>query len=689
MLLRCMAWRGCMQRPNRLAGEKSPYLLQHAYNPVDWYPWGEEAFRKAREENKPIFLSIGYSSCHWCHVMERESFNDKQIAQLLNTFFVPVKVDREERPDVDEVYMKAVMVMTGHGGWPLTVILTPDLKPFFGGTYFPPRRRGGIRGLDEILKAVAEIWRKDPEGVRNAAEQTVSILKSLYTPAPTDGEVGYSAVTLAYDTLVTSYDELHGGFGTAPKFPMPTYIEFLHTYYVLEGERAALKMAVHTLEKMAMGGLRDQVGGGFFRYSTDRVWLVPHFEKMLYDNALLSRVYLQAYLLTDNEFFKDVAVSTLDWMLREIYHPGGGFYSAVDADSPEGEGAFYVWRKKEVYEALGGELAELACKAYGITDAGNFEHGRSIPTMAKTVEALAAETGLEPATVKSRLEEARRRLYEVRSKRPAPAVDDKIITGWNGLAISALCQAYQVVGDPGYLVAAEETTHMLLSGGGLRRYFRDGWHGEAFLDDYAYLVNGLLDIFQTTFKPLYLEKAVELAEEMIELFWDGVAGGFFYSRGDVAGISRIKEAYDGVTPSGNSSAAWALLRLYELTAKQDYLDKVHSLLKAFAANISNHPAEYTGLLQTLAYTVKPRMEIVIACRTFEESKPFFQLINKRYMPLKTVLVVTDENRQELEKITELVKDKTPVNGSAAVYVCENYTCRMPATSVEELERILR
>ena len=689
MLIRSMAWREYMQRPNRLAGEKSPYLLQHAHNPVDWYPWGEEAFRKAREENKPIFLSIGYSSCHWCHVMERESFNDKQIAQLLNTYFVPVKVDREERPDVDEVYMKAVMLMTGHGGWPLTVILTPDLKPFFGGTYFPPRRRGGLRGLDEILKAVAEIWQKDPEGVRNAAEQTVSILKSLYTTAPGEGDVGYSPVMLAYDTLVTSYDELYGGFGTAPKFPMPTYIEFLHTYHVLEGERAALKMAVHTLEKMATGGLRDHVGGGFFRYSTDRVWLIPHFEKMLYDNALLSRVYLQAYLLTGNEFFRDVAVSTLEWMLRELYHEGGGFYSAVDADSPEGEGAFYVWGRKEVYEVLGGELAELACRAYGITDAGNFEHGRSIPVLAKTVDALAAETGLDPTTVKARLEEARRILYQNRLKRPAPAVDEKIITGWNGLAISALCLAHQVTEDRNYLVAAEETASMLLSGGRLYRYYRDGWFGDAFLDDYAYLANGLLDLFQTTFKPFYLEKAVELVEKMVELFWDHSSGGFFYSRSDVAGISRIKEAYDGVTPSGNSSAAWALLRLYELTTKQDYLIKVHSLLKAFSESISAHPAEHTGLLQTLAYTIKPRREIVIACGDFTESRPFLQLINRRYIPLRTVVVVTSENRSGLEKLTELVRDKTPVNNSAAVYVCENYVCRMPATSVEELDKMLR
>ncbi|MEM4346867.1 MAG: thioredoxin domain-containing protein, partial [Candidatus Caldarchaeum sp.] len=323
-----------MRKPNRLANEQSPYLLQHSYNPVDWYPWGGEAFEKARVENKLIFLSIGYSSCHWCHVMERESFEDKQIADILNTYYVPVKVDREERPDVDELYMKAVMLMTGHGGWPLTVILTPDLKPVFGGTYFPPRRRGGLRGLDEILRAVADLWRRSPDELRRAAEQTSSVLKSLYMVEPAEQEPEYSVLVQAFDTLVNSYDEVYGGFGTAPKFPMPLYIEFLHAYYAVEREALALKMASHTLERMARGGVYDQLAGGFFRYSTDRIWLVPHFEKMLYDNALLARACLQNYQLTGNEFMRRVAVSTLDWMLDELSSPEGGFYSAVDADSP-------------------------------------------------------------------------------------------------------------------------------------------------------------------------------------------------------------------------------------------------------------------------------------------------------------------------------------------------------------------
>ncbi|MEM4716304.1 MAG: thioredoxin domain-containing protein, partial [Candidatus Caldarchaeum sp.] len=573
-----------MRKPNRLANEQSPYLLQHAYNPVDWYPWGGEAFEKARVENKLIFLSIGYSSCHWCHVMERESFEDKQIADLLNTYYVPVKVDREERPDVDELYMKAVMLMTGHGGWPLTVILTPDLKPVFGGTYFPPRRRGGLRGLDEILRAVADLWRRSPDELRRAAEQTSSVVKSLYMVEPAGQEPEYNAVVQAFDTLVNSYDEVYGGFGTAPKFPMPLYIEFLHAYYAVEREALALKMASHTLERMARGGVHDQLAGGFFRYSTDRIWLVPHFEKMLYDNALLARTYLQNYQLTGNEFMRRVAVSTLDWMLDELSAPEGGFYSAVDADSPEGEGAYYVWRKSEVEQALDGRDVEIALKAFGVAENGNFEEGKSILTFVKDLETLSKELNVGVEELKIRIEQVREGLLRSRRRRPRPAVDDKIITSWNGLAVSCYSHAYQALGEQRYLEAAAKTADFVLDrlyrNGVLHRVYRQRTGAEGFLEDYAFMANGLVDLFQTCFETKYLEAAIHLADRMTELFWDDDKGGFFYAVEDVADVSRIKEAYDGVMPSGNSMAAWLLIRLYELTGRSQYLEKASGVFKA-------------------------------------------------------------------------------------------------------------
>ncbi|MCS6768909.1 MAG: thioredoxin domain-containing protein, partial [Candidatus Caldarchaeum sp.] len=499
--------------------------------------------------------------------MERESFEDKQIAEILNTHYVPVKVDREERPDVDEIYMKAVMLMTGHGGWPLTVILTPDLKPFFGGTYFPPRRRGGLSGLDEILRAVAELWRKNPEEVKRAAEQTAGVVRNLYRADVAEKEPEYSVVVQAFDSLVNAYDELYGGFGNAPKFPMPLYIEFLHTYYAFEKEPLALKMAAQTLEKMARGGLYDQLAGGFFRYSTDRIWLIPHFEKMLYDNALLARVYVQAYQLTGREFFRDVAVSTLDWMLNELASADGGFYSAVDADSPEGEGAYYTWTRSEIEDKLGDD-AELALKAFGVAEDGNFEEGKSVLTFVRDLETLSKDFSVGVEDLKIKLHEVRKKLLEARRGRPRPSVDDKIIASWNGLAISAFSHAYQVLREKRYLDAAKKAADFVLENlsvdGRLHRFYRNRVGVEGFLEDYAFVANGLVDLFQTCFETKYLEASLSLVERMMELFWDADKGGFFYSAEDVAGVSRIKEAYDGVIPSGNSMAAWVLLRLYEL-----------------------------------------------------------------------------------------------------------------------------
>ncbi|MEM2521065.1 MAG: thioredoxin domain-containing protein [Candidatus Caldarchaeum sp.] len=680
-----------MHKPNRLINERSPYLLQHAYNPVDWYPWGEEALRKAKEENKPIFLSIGYSSCHWCHVMEKESFEDEKIAELLNTYFVPVKVDREERPDIDEFYMKAVIMMTGHGGWPLTIFLTPDLKPFFGGTYFPPRRRGGLRGLDEILRGVAELWRKDPKQIMEAAEQNVSLLKSFYTTEKSVSTPSYNLVVTAFDILATSFDSLYGGFGGAPKFPMPVYLDFLQVYSVLEKESAAVRMVSTTLENMARGGLRDHLGGGFFRYSTDRVWLVPHFEKMLYDNALLARVYMQHHLITGDSFYREVGESTLDWLMNEMMAPSGGFFSAVDADSAEGEGAYYVWRLSELEQILGPELAKIAAKTYAVTDTGNFEHGKNILTMRKRTADLAAELGLDEPTLKQMLEEIRSKLLDARRERPAPAVDDKIIAAWNGLAVSALCTGYRATGEKRYLDAAVKTMDFIISNmwldNTLHRIYKNGAFINGFLDDYAAVVNALLDVFEVSFEPRYLAVAVDIADKMVELFWDNVDGGFYYTVEDVAEVTRIKDAYDGATPSGNTLAAAALLKLSELTGETKYLQYVEGTFKCFASRLEATPAEHTGLITVLAGFHKSRMEVVLVTESLQDAQPYLAHLYREFKPFRSVVVVHNGNREMLQKYSSLVADK-PAKGPVTAYVCENYSCRMPVTSLEEFVKLL-
>jgi len=681
-----------MRKPNKLINEKSPYLLQHAYNPVDWYPWGEEAFEKARRENKPIFLSIGYSSCHWCHVMEKESFEDKHIADLLNTYYVPVKVDREERPDVDEFYMRCVMLMTGHGGWPLTVILTPDLKPIFGGTYFPPRRRGGLRGLDEILKAVAELWAKKPEELLRTGEEISDLVKKIYVIEESPEIPSLNVIYDAYDVLVTSYDALYGGFGSAPKFPMPVYIEFLFSYFFYERESHALKMAVNTLEKMARGGIFDQIGGGFFRYSTDRVWLIPHFEKMLYDNAQLAKVYFNAYLLTGDKLFKETAAMTLDWILNNLADESGGFYSSVDADSPEGEGAFYLWRKSEMEQCLEPELYQLAVKAFSVSENGNFKHGLNILTFPKKIESLAQELNLKSDEVEHKLRDVRAKLLEVRNRRPAPAVDTKIIASWNALAIEAFLEGYKVLGESRYLHAALKATNFILNnlwgGGQIHRYFREKLSGPGFLEDYSFTVNALLEVFQTTFEPKYLKTAIEIADKMIEYFWDPGEGGFFYSYEEIAGITRLKDAYDGVMPSGNSIAAKALLKLYEHTGNQDYLTKIESLFKAFSARIRSHPTEYTSLLTALAAYHKPRTEIVISANDVDGAKEYLNYLNNAFHPFKVVSVVGPWNYEELSRISPLVVDKKTVGGKTTAYICESYTCRFPIVDLNEFVEAL-
>ncbi|MCX8192629.1 MAG: thioredoxin domain-containing protein [Nitrososphaeria archaeon] len=681
-----------MNKPNRLAKELSPYLLQHAYNPVDWYPWGEEAINKARAENKPIFLSIGYASCHWCHVMEKESFEDEYIAKLLNEYFVPVKVDREERPDLDEIYMKAVMLISGSGGWPLTVFLTPSLKPFFGGTYFPPRRRVGMVGLDEILTSIIEVWRSNPEDIEKNAEQITSILKNMYVKKQAEDEISYDVVYRCFESLVSNFDEVYGGFGAAPKFPMPNYIEFLHMFYKLENIPLAYNMARVTLEKMAKGGIRDQLGGGFHRYSIDRFWTIPHFEKMLYDNALLSRVYLQSYQISGNPFMKKISTSTLDWMISEMLSPEGGFYSSVDADSSEGEGIFYTWTKREVLDILGVELGEIFCKAFGISDVGNFEHDRSVPTLSMDSYSLASYFSMKIEDIEEKLELCSRALLDARGKRPKPAVDDKIIASWNGLAISALSLGYQVTGEEKYLRTALSVADFIYDklwrDGYMYRFYRNGIvRTEGFLEDYSYFASGLLDLFESTFDPRLLRRAITIADSMIDNFWDKEEGGFFFSMDDVGDISRIKDAHDGVTPSGNSMAAHVLLRLYEITGVEKYREFSEKTLKTFYNDISESPVDYTFMLQVLAAYFGMRREIVVVGEIVD-AKPFLDIIYQTYMPFRTIICVGSWNREELEELSQVVVGKIELEERTTVYLCENYSCKKPVTTLEELKKLI-
>ncbi|MEM1944487.1 MAG: thioredoxin domain-containing protein [Nitrososphaerota archaeon] len=675
--------------PNRLAKEKSLYLRQHADNPVDWYPWGEEAFQKARMENKPLLLSIGYSSCHWCHVMERESFSDPRIAKLINENFVAVKVDREERPDVDEVYMRAVQMMTGTGGWPLTVFLTPELKPFYGGTYFPPRRRGGMVGFDEVLQNIATTWRKSGGDLARVAEETASVLRQLYTHRPAGAELNYSHVGVAYEMLVSVYDEVYGGFGGAPKFPMPTYLSLLHMIHYRDGERYALRMSLNTLEKMARGGIFDQLAGGFHRYSTDRSWLIPHFEKMLYDNALLTIAYLEAYLLTGNQFMGKIAAMTLDWMLREMRSSEGGFYSSVDADTDEGEGLYYTWTSGEVKELLGEELGEAICWLFSITKAGNFEKGRTVLTLPRDPAEVASRYGIPL----DKLEEARMALLRERERRPKPAVDQKIIASWNGLTISALSKAFQVLGDRRYLESAVKAAEHILSsmwrGGRLSRTLNDGVaSNEGTLEDYAYLTYGLLNLFESSFQPKFLRASIELAETMDSLFWDNVGHGYFYSLDEVGGIARIKYGYDGVMPSGNSMAALTMLRLYEYTGEAKYLDRVTKTLQLFNDDMMQNPLEYTTMLKALAYYLGPRTEVIIVGGEDEVQK-MLDVVYPTYHPMRVVLVLTPTNASELLELAPVARGKERVDDKTTAYVCENYTCRFPVTTAEELRELFR
>jgi len=680
---------------NRLVNESSPYLLQHAHNPVDWYPWGTDALEQARKEDKPVFLSIGYSTCHWCHVMERESFEDKQIARIMNEHFVCIKIDREQRPDVDQIYMDAVVLTTGSGGWPLSVFLTPEGKPFFGGTYFPPKDAFGRPGFERVLLSVAEAWRDKRQELINSAGKLSELLERAGGPA---GKAGLSPDVLkkAFEQFRSIFDPVNGGFGAAPKFPQPANLSMLLGYWHRTADAQTLHMVEKTLDAMAAGGIYDHLGGGFHRYSTDAQWLVPHFEKMLYDQALLSRVYLQAYQITRNQRYAEIAAEIFDYVLRDMTDSGGGFYSAEDADSEGREGTFYLWEPEQIASTLDGDEARLFNAHYGLTEHGNFEKGKTILNIATPAEELAKQFGKDRDEVARILARAKAEAFRARAKRQRPHRDDKIITGWNGLMISSLAYGGAVLKEEKYTTAARRSAEFifrtLYEDGRLRRYYRDGHVvGEAFLDDYAFMVIGLIDLYEATFDAKWLSEANRLTEEMIELFADAERGGFFLAGSDGETlIARTRPGSDGAIPSGNSAAALALLKLGRLTMNQEFTAQGGNVLETFSRQLEESPAYSSFMLEALSLWLGPAREIVIAgSAEAGDTKQMIALVRGKFLP-NAVVLFHDSGKvgSAIETIVPFVESQIAIGGKATAYVCENYACKKPVQTIGELEGLL-
>ena len=689
-------------KPNRLIKEKSPYLRQHAHNPVDWYPWAEEAFDRARREDKPVFLSIGYSACHWCHVMEQESFEDEDVARLLNEAFVAVKVDREERPDIDNAYMAVCRLLTGGGGWPLTIILTPDRKPIFAGTYFPRQTRYNRIGLLELIPRVQSLWKNNRAGTLVSGDKIQSALEEI-SRVSTPGEVPPDIASQAFDQLSAEYDSEQGGFGTAPKFPVPHNIMFLLRYAARTGSRDALDMAVTTLRAMRRGGIWDHLGFGFHRYSTDRVWLVPHFEKMLYDQALLTMAYAEAFQATAEPDFRRAAEDIAAYVLRDMTSPEAGFYSAEDADSEGQEGKFYMWREDEVRGALAADEADLAGMVFNVDAEGNFEGmngeaaGRNILHLTAELGKLAAELKVSGEDLRLRVDAIRAKLLAVRQKRVPPPKDTKILTDWNGLMIAALAKAGQALDEPRFAQAAENAaglmlTKMRLPGGRLRHRLMDGEAGiPGFLDDYAFLIWGLIELYETTFTARYLRAAVELADGVLARFWDNRQGGFFFTPDDATELPpRRKESLDGALPSGNSVMVMNLARLARMTGRVDFEEKAQAAGRAFAPDICRSPASFAGMISGLDFASGPSTEVVIAGDPAAvDTQALIQAVWKGFFPHKVVLLRPEGESPEIVELAPYTAALTSPGGKAAAYVCSKFRCGLPVADPQALIDLLR
>ncbi|MEM3526380.1 MAG: thioredoxin domain-containing protein [Candidatus Jordarchaeaceae archaeon] len=691
------------RRPNKLIFEKSPYLLQHAYNPVDWYPWGEEAFRRAKEEDKPIFLSIGYSTCHWCHVMEKESFEDPEIAQLMNETFICVKVDREERPDIDGVYMAVCQAMTGTCGWPLTIIMTPDKKPFFAGTYIPKESRFGLIGMRELVPRIKKLWEQKRDELEESAEQIISFVKEI--PQTSYQDLSEEILHKCYDWLFENFDEQNGGFGYSRKFPVPHNLSFLLRYWKRTGDGWPLRMVEKTLEKMRLGGIYDHVGFGFHRYSIDSKWLVPHFEKMLYDQAMLAIVYTEVYQATGKVEYAQTLKEIIAYVLRDMAAPEGGFYSAEDADSEEEEGKFYLWTEEEIRQTLSGEEAEIIIKIYNVQREGNFEEevtrkrtGKNILYLKKPLREIASELKTPLEKLQKRLEEARKKLFAARERRVHPAKDDKILTDWNGLMIAALAKAAQVLDEPKYLDAAEKAAKFILTRmrnleGVLYHRYRDGEAAiSGFLDDYAFFIYGLIELYEASFETKYLCEAVTLTEYVLKHFWDGDRGGFYFSSDETESVLvRRKETYDGVYPSGNSIMVLNLLRLSRMLANPKYEEKAAKTIYAVSQTVSRTPEMHTQLMAALDFLIGPSYEVVIVgSLQSNDTRGMLRAIREKFIPNKVVLFVPSETESpEITQIAEFTKHHRSINGKATAYVCQNYSCKFPTTDTKKMLEFLK
>lgn len=696
---------------NRLSREKSPYLLQHAHNPVDWYPWVREAFEKSKRENKPILLSIGYSTCHWCHVMEAESFEDPKTAEIMNDHYVAIKVDREERPDIDNLYMSYVMATTGSGGWPMTVFLTPDQKPFYGGTYFPPEDRYGIPGFKTLLTSIADSWKNHHDEIARSADSAAVFLQNH--KGGSSGKNGLSEETLFafFEQHKSSFDPEQGGFGPAPKFPRSHSLSMLLRVWLRSGNGEALAMVKKTLSEMADGGMHDQIGGGFHRYSTDNQWRVPHFEKMLYDQALLSVTYLEAYQATHDERYAQVSRGILDYVLREMTSTEGGFFSAQDADSVDlsdssrkKEGAFFLWKKSEIDARFPEKEAKIVDYFYGIEEKGNAlsdPHGefsgQNVLYRAQSVEETAAHFQTSVVAVEKILLEANQKLFEIRSARPAPYLDDKILTDWNGLMISAFSLASRVLHEPRYLKAAENAANFVRlnmrdKNRNLFHRYRDGDTAiPANLNDYAFLIDGTLRLYEAGFDEVWMKEAIALTESMIRDFWDEKDGGFFLTASNAETlIARPKEVYDGAVPSGNSMAALDLLRLGRYTSQGRFKEFADKTLKSFSDEINAEPTAYPQMLMALDYALGHSQEIVIAGQANDAvTQSMLKEIYLRFMPNKIIMLhKTGVEGGKMEALAPFLKEQTSPGGKTTVYVCQDYACALPVTDVDGLKLLL-
>jgi len=683
---------------NRLANEKSPYLIQHKNNPVDWYPWGKEAFEKAKKENKPVFLSIGYATCHWCHVMAHESFEDEEVAQLLNKYFVSIKVDREERPDIDNIYMTVCQSLTGSGGWPLSIFMTPEAEPFYAGTYFPKVGRMGIPGLMDTLKKIATLWEKDSGQLIEVGEKItehINFKPALGKPSST---LGSDTLKKGFEQLKSSFDPKNGGFGSSPKFPTPHQLTFLLRWYKRSADSSALEMVEKTLLGMRRGGIFDQIGFGFHRYSVDAEWLVPHFEKMLYDQALLAMAYIEAFQVTGKDAFSRTAKEIFAYVLRDMTAPEGGFYSAEDADSEGKEGQFYLWTPSEIERQLGEELGKRISKFYDVTKSGNFEGGHSIPHVPVSHRIFAEKEGIDLAKFEKTLENARERLFQERKGRIHPLKDDKILTSWNGLMIAALAKGSRVLGNQAYANAAKGAADFILKslkmkdGRLLRRYRQGDADYPGYLDDYAFMVWGLIELYEATFEVSYLEEAIALNKAMVDIYWDEKEGGFYFTgEGNETLITRSKEIYDGALPSGNSVAALNLLRLGRMTGNVDFEQMAEQLINVFAAQVISYPSGYSQLLVAIDFIVGPGQEIVIAGDpSTKATQKMLRTVHRKFLPHNVLLFKRDgPEGKRLTSISPFVEAMTPLNQQATAYVCKQYACQTPITNISELEAILK